>query len=371
MRFPFKTDGLAVPVTISNKTFFRLATLTVATILILMVVKRAEPAIVIIFVAFFFTLALNAPVHWMSSKIPGKRKGSRALATTISFLLVIALIALFLANIGPPLAKQTDNLIKAAPRLVRDLHDQNSSIGQFIRHNHLQGEVNNISSQLSDRLKHAGGTALSTIASIGNSLFFVVTVLVLTFMMLVEGPRWVSFFHRVMPARHHELTDRLAGEMYGVIKGYVNGQVLLALIAAAFITPAVLLLHVSYGAAMIVVIFIGGLIPMVGHPISAVIVASVALVHSVTAAIIILIYYLIYMQIENYVIQPRIQATATNMSPLLVLMSLIVGVSFGGLIGGLIAIPAAGCLRIALLEYLRSLGVIHSTDRASVEAETK
>ena len=126
--------------------------------------------------------------------------------------------------------------------------------------------------------------------------------------------------------------------------------------------PAVLLLHISYPAALIVVIFVCGLIPMIGHTLGAIIVTLVALFHSTSAAIIILAYYLLYQQIENYLIQPRVQANSTNMSPLLVFASVIVGISFGGLFGGLIAIPVAGCLRIVVLEYLRSQKIIDTPE---------
>jgi predicted PurR-regulated permease PerM len=119
-----------------------------------------------------------------------------------------------------------------------------------------------------------------------------------------------------------------------------------------------LILGISYPAALTVVVFICGLIPLVGHTIGAIIVSTVALFNSPWSALIVLIYYILYQQIENYIIQPRIQANSTNMSPLLVFASVIVGVSFGGLLGGLVAIPVAGCIRIALLDYLRAKNII-------------
>jgi len=158
----------------------------------------------------------------------------------------------------------------------------------------------------------------------------------------------------LVPVRHQDDADRLAHDMYRVVKGYVNGQVTLAAIAAAFIVPALFILGVSYPVALMVVVFVCGLIPMVGHTIGAIIVTSVALFHSPVSAIIILAYYILYQQIENYLIQPRIQANSTNLSPLLVFMSVIVGVSFNGLLGGLVAIPLAGCLRILTLYYLEA-----------------
>jgi predicted PurR-regulated permease PerM len=158
--------------------------------------------------------------------------------------------------------------------------------------------------------------------------------------------------------------------MYRVIKGYVNGQVLLALIASLLIAPMLFILHIGYPIALVFVIFICGLIPMVGHTIGAIIVTLVALFHSPISAVIILAYYILYQQIENYAVQPRVQASSTQMSPLIVFSSVLLGVSFGGLLGGLVAIPIAGCIRIVLLDYLRSRKVIGPAE-TELTAETK
>lgn len=190
----------------------------------------------------------------------------------------------------------------------------------------------------------------------------------MTFMMLIEGPRWVRFFRDIIPDEHHDRADRLARDMYRVVKGYVNGQVVLALLAAILILPVFLIVGVSYPAALVVVVFICGLIPLVGHTIGAIIVSTVALFTSPWAALIVLGYYILYQQIENYVIQPKVQANSTNMSPLLVFASVIIGVSFGGLLGGLVAIPVAGCLRIVLLDYLHTKKIIEpATVKAALE----
>jgi predicted PurR-regulated permease PerM len=369
-----KSEAEATPevaLTISFPTFFRLALLVILTIILLGALHKASHALLLIFVAFFLTLALNGPVYWLSKQLPGKRRGSRSLATSLSFLLIIVLLGAFLASIVPPLVHQTENLVKAAPQLVQNLRNQNSGVGKLIRRYHLEKQVNNFSGQLGERLKNVGGEAFSTVQRVGSSFFSLLTILVLTFMMLVEGPRWLNFLHDVVPDKHHDLADRLMHDMYRVIKGFVNGQVTLAALASLLIMPAVLILHIGYPAALMVVIFICGLIPLVGHTIGAIIVTLVALFHSTSAALIILAYYILYQQIENYLIQPRIQANSTNMSPLLVFMSVVVGVSFGGLFGGLIAIPAAGCLRIVLLEFLRSHNIIDTPRFKAATHETK
>ncbi len=360
-----------VAISITNQTFIRVALLTIGTVGLLLSVQKAAHALLLVFTAFFLALALNGPVHWLGKQLPGKRRGSRSLATSISFLVVVLFLGGFIASLAPPLIKQTESFVTAAPHLVKEFRGQDSQTGRFIRQHHLEKQVDGFSSQLSDRLKHVGGSAFSTIQKIGNSVFSLLTILVLTFMMLVEGPSWLAFIREIIPDKNHKKADDLAREMYRVIKGYVNGQVLLAALAALLIMPAVLVLHISYPVALMVVIFICGLIPMVGHTIGALIITLVALFHSSSAAIIILSYYIFYQQLENIFIQPRIQANSTDMSPLLVFMSVVIGVSFGGLIGGLVAIPVAGCIRIAILEYLRTKKIIDEPEFTELTTEPK
>lgn len=356
-------DTSSVELVVSTRTVIKVVLVVVLSLLLLDALRLASHALLLIFTAFFLALALNSPVHWLASRIPGKRRGSRALATTLSFLVVVALLSLFIWSLVPPLVRQTESFINAAPRLVHNLHDTNNTIGKVVQRYHLENEVNKASAQLAARLKNIGGTAVSTVTRIGSSLFSMLAILALTFMMLIEGPRWLRFIKSLFPPSRRPAVDRLAADMYRVVKGYVNGQVALAALAALLISPALFILHISYPAALIVVIFICGLIPLVGHTIGAIIVTLVALAHSLPSALIILAYYILYQQIENYLIQPRIQANTTNMSPLLVFMAVVIGVSFSGLFGGLVAIPVAGCLRILALDYLDNHnGRLHSTD---------
>lgn len=351
-----------VRVTISNRTVIRVLLLVLVSYLFLIALGKATHALTLIFIASFLSLALNAPVHALAQSIPGKRKGSRTLATGISFFIIIALLGGFIASLAPPLVKQTSSFINEAPTLVEQLRSEDSSAGKFIRKHKLEAQVDKFSSQLASRLKNLSGSAVSTITRVGSSVFSVLTVLVFTFMMLIEGPRWIKFARRLLPDEQEPHFEKLARDMYKIVKGYVNGQVLLAAIASLFIVVPLFLLHVSYPIALMVIVFICGLIPLVGHTIGAVIVSAVALFHSPVAALIVLAYYITYQQIENYAIQPRIQANSTDMSPLLVLMSVIVGVSFSGLLGGLVAIPIAGCTRILVLDYLNRKNLLDASD---------
>lgn len=371
IRFFKNNKPTEVSIIISAQTYLKLVIMVVGTILILGALHKASHALLLIFIAFFLALALNSPVYLVSQRLPGKWRDNRPLATTISFLVVLILLIVFIASIVPPLVRQTESFISIAPHLIQSFRNQNSEIGNLIRRYHLEKQINNFSSQLSDRLKNAGGAAFSTAHKIGSSIFSLISILVLTFMMLAEGAHWLKFGKELIPENKQPLSEQLALDMYKVIKGFVNGQVTLALLASCLIFPALLILHISYPIALLVVIFTCGLIPMIGHTIGAIIVTTVALFHSTSAAIVILAYYIFYQQVENYLIQPRIQANSTNMSPLLVFMSVVVGVSFGGLLGGLVAIPIAGCLRILVIEYLRYKKIINKPTLKSELADTK
>lgn len=341
-----------VSLTISATTFVKVLLLILVTTIVLSMLRRAEYALTLIFVAFFLAVALNAPVSWVERHLPGSLRGSRTSATSFAFLIVILVLGAFIASLIPPIVRQTETFINDAPHIVQDLRSQNGSFNRFVEQYHLQGQIDQASAGLLDRLKNSTGTAISAVGHITTSIFSIVTILVLTFMMLVEGPTWLQFLRQLVPSRRRAHVEELAGGMYKAVKGYVNGQVLMAVIAALVLLPGMLIFHVNYAVALMAVVFICGLIPMVGHTIGAVIVTFVALFTSPISAIGILIYYILYQQIESYLVQPRIQANTTNLSPLLVLVSVVVGVSFGGLLGGLVAIPAMACLRVWALDYM-------------------
>ncbi len=342
-----------VEVTISNRTLVRVIIIILIAIGLVQAFISVERSMLLLFIAFFLALALNAPVARIAGLLPGRIRGNRLVATSISYLLVILVLTAFGFYAIPPFIHQTAKFISAAPHLVKETQNQQTSLGHFVRVHHLENFVNTLSKNISTQLKNIGGKAFNGITTAAEDIFYVLAVIVLTFMMLVEGPRWLSTLRELFFTKDEKKeVERIAGEIYRVVRGYVNGQVSLAFIAAVLIGPALFIMGVSYPIALMVVIFICGLIPLIGHTIGAVIVTTVALFHSLTAAIVVLIWYIIYINFENYILQPRIQANTTKMSPLLVFAAIIVGVNFDGIVGGLIAIPVAGSIRILVIEYL-------------------
>jgi predicted PurR-regulated permease PerM len=362
---------MRVEVTVSTQTVLRVLVLVFAAIIAVAALKQAMSALFLIGAAFFLTLALNGPVQALARRLPGRLRGKRSVATTISFLVVVLAFSVFIATTVPVLVRQTEAFINSVPGFVSDMQREDSEIGKFIQKYRLEGQIEDFTNDLQDRARSISASAFRTLGKIGASIFALLTVLVLTFMMLIEGPRILRFFRELIPRSKRVHADRLASDMYRVVRGYVNGQVTLAALAALIILPMMFILGISYPIALMVVVFICGLIPMVGHTIGAIIVTLIALFTSPFAAITILAYYILYQQIENYLIQPRIQANSTDMSPLLVFGSVVIGVTFGGLIGGLFAIPIAGCIRILVLDYLVNHELITPKTAPVIEDEAE
>jgi predicted PurR-regulated permease PerM len=356
-----KPSDPVVEITVSSRTVVRVLLLVVATMLGLAALKQASHALTLIFIAFFLALALNPPVHWIAQRLPGKRRGSRALATALSFLIIVGILGAFLGSIVPPIVKQTSNFVSSAPRLAQQLRGSDTPVGRFVERYNLEPQIDKATGDLTGRLRGISGAAFSTISQVGSSLFSALTVLALTFMMLIEGPHWFGWIKRLLPPNRRRDAETLAVRMYKVVKGYVNGQVTLAAIASVLILPMLFILHIPYPFALMFVVFVCGLIPMIGHTIGAILVTLVALTESPVSAVVILAYYILYQQIENYVVQPRIQANSTEMSPLLVFTAVVIGVSFSGLLGGLVAIPVMGCIRVAALYWLETRDQRRST----------
>ncbi len=357
-----KDQETEVWLNISTRTVVRTILLIVGAFLLFLAARKSAHALVLIFTAFFLALALNAPVHWLSKAYPGKKRDSRTLGTLLAFLIVVVVLGGFIALVTPSLIRNTHSFILDVPHLIQEARDKHSAINTFVDRYHLQSQENTISNQITSRLHDLAGGAVSSITQLAKSLVSVIIILVLTFMMLVEGPHWVTTVHNIVPSKQSKRLKSLSDDMYKVIRGYVNGQVILAVLAAILIMPPVLVFHLANPLALMVIIFLAALIPLIGHWIGATIISLVALSHSPWAALFILAYYILYINIENYIIQPKLQANTTNLSPLLVFIAVVIGVSFGGLLGGLVAIPVMGCIRVLVVDFLHTRGELKRVD---------
>jgi predicted PurR-regulated permease PerM len=342
-----------VTVTVTNRTIFRAILWIVATILAYRFMGRISHGLTLIFASFFLALALNPVVSWMARRL---RIDSRVRATALAYFTVIAVISLFLALVTPPLVRQTRTFINSVPSTVQNFQSQNSKLAQTVRKYHVDEKLTQGAKDFASHYSNYGSTVLDTGRRIIEALASLLAVLVLTFMMLVEGPRWLELFWGVLPANKRSHHKRIALKMYRGVTGFVNGQVILAIIAGTFafiaLEIASHITHASVNAlALAGIVAVFGLIPLLGNPIAASLVVLLCLINTVSLGIIMLVYFIVYFFIENHTFQPYIQSRLNDLTPLTVFVAAILGVGFGGLLGAIIAVPAASAVKILVEDY--------------------
>jgi predicted PurR-regulated permease PerM len=351
----FGKEKKSQELTISNETILRVIGFVIAAGLLVNFFASIRHPLTLIFVSLFLALALNPAVTWVSNKLKNK---NRVKATAIAYVAVISVLIGFFILIFPPLISQTTDFIEDVPQILRDLEDGQGAVGEFVRRYNLQDQVIQVANDWAKDTSNITDQAVTTANRIVSNLVSIITVLILTFMMLVEGPRWMKLFWSQFPVKKREHGQELASKLYGVVTGYVNGQVLVAAIGALFAVTALFIATTIFGVTSVNPIAFGGivflfsLIPTVGVIISSSIVVIFSLFASVPLAITMLIFFIIYQQIENATIQPYIQSRANELTPLIVFVAAIVGIGFGGLLGAIIAIPLAGCAKVLIDDYV-------------------
>lgn len=337
-------------ITIDSGTIVRLFALAIATLLALGFLNAITRSLVLIFIAFFLTLALNPAVAWIAERLKSK---SRVRATGAAYLIVTTVLVAFSVLVLPPLVRQTIDFVDDVPSTLEDVKNEDSGVGRFVQKYNLESEVDEIASEISSKFNIADASepVLSTAGAVGTTIVSAITVFVLTFMMLVEGPAWMDRFWAFHPKNKRKHRKEMAHKMYKVVTGYVNGQLIIALIGGFFAFIALSIASSIFDVpvnevALAAIVSLFALLPLIGTTLGASIVVLSALFVSTPLAVTMAIFFVVYQQIENVTIQPFIQSRNSNMTPLMVFMAAIIGVGFGGLLGALVAIPVAGIIKV-------------------------
>jgi predicted PurR-regulated permease PerM len=342
-----------VTVEVTNKTIVRTILWIVVTVVFFKFVGQISHIITLVFAAFFLALALNPVVSWSRRMLKIK---SRAQATAVSYLMVVLFLIVFFVLITPPLVRQTREFISNIPENVAQFQHQNTTLARGVSRFHLDEKLNQGARDFASNYSNVGGKLLDTGKRIAETVASIFAVLVMAFMMLVEGPRWFDLYFNNLPERKRARQKKIASKMYKAVTGYVNGQVIIAAVAGVF---AFLTLEIagqiidapSNAVALGGIVFVFGIIPLFGNPIAATIVILVSLLNSATLALIMAIYFVVYFFIENHTFQPYVQSRLNDLTPLMVFIAALTGVAFGGILGAIVAIPAASAIKILVEDY--------------------
>ena len=336
---------------IPTRTIVKVLAVTFAFIGLLYFAYLTRTILVWLITAFALALALNPAVAWFQRFTP---KRNRLVATLMIFILLTGAISALAVLLVPPLISQTEQLVTDLPRYTNEVAKPGTFTGDIIQRYDLVDRIKASQSDFLSRLSDAGGTFVGILGGVFTSIIASLTIFGLTFFMLMEGPSWFGLFWRTQTNKNRrERLQRLAGEMYQAVGGYVLGKLVAALLAGLTTTIMLMILGVPFAVPMGLIVGILSIMPLIGATIGAIIVVLVTLFTSVSDAIIMAIFFTIYQQIENNVIQPVIFNRTVAVSPLLVFISVLLGTAVGGILGALIAIPFTASLQILAKDIYR------------------
>ena len=334
----------------TSRLILRAVLIVVAVVLVLYVVYLLRRPLSWLVIAVFIAIAVSGPVNVLSRHM---RRGFAIAVVYVTLLLIpIGLGALLI----PSLVNQGEDLANNAPEYAQDVTD-------FVNENETLRNLNDdydITTKLQDeaeKLPSKIGDAAGTLRDIGigfvNSVFAGLTILILSIFMVSGGRRWIERFLETRNPEQKERIGRALDHIGNAVGNYVAGALLQATIAGITSFIVLTILGVPFAGPLALVVFLFDLIPLVGATLAGLLVAVVTVFVNFPVALIVwVIYAIAYQQVENYVIQPQIQRRAVAVEPFVVLVAVLFGSTLFGIVGALLAIPAAASIQIAIREWM-------------------
>ena len=365
---------------VDTKTFVRFWLVILGFGLAGLFIWKALGALVIIGIALFLAIAIR-PLATRINRLT--KRDHAASSTVLAYTIVILFLGLVLAVVGPVVIEQTTQLVQQLPATFEHTlggWDGINDFGRTLGIDNLQHEITNALQSFSNSfVSNIGNTLVVSVSAIANVLTNVILTIVLSlFLSLVGRGIMVSFWKMLEGKRKNatiQAVKRLTDRMINVVSTYFSHQVMVAFLDGCVVTIVVLLLAFVFGfqgslaLPMGLVAFLFYLIPMFGPIISCALITLILLFSSPAAAVVFLIFYIIYAQVENNVIAPKIQGNALNLPATMILVAIIVGMNVFGLVGAIIAIQIEGCIRVLFEEVPNLREAERRNDVAEIRLE--
>ena len=333
---------------LSTRAIVRIVLTVIVCVLALYLIYLLRRPLTWIFIAGFLAIALSGPVNLLQSRM---RRGA---AVGIVYTALVLVPVAIMAALVPPIVTQGNNLAQSLPEYARDLSEfvqENERLRQLEADYDITGKLEEQAAKLPARLGDAAGVLSDIGVGVVNSLFASITIIVLSIFMINSARGWLDAFADRYPPDRARWLKRLYDRIRATVGNYVAGALLQATIAGVLAWIMLSILGVPYALPLSVVVFLLDLVPLVGATLGAIIVGVVTLFSDFPVDTIIwVVFSVIYQQVENTVIQPRIQARAVAVHPLVVLVSVLFGSTLFGVLGALLAIPVAAAIQITIRE---------------------
>lgn len=353
---------------VDTRTFIRFWLVLLGIALIILFLYKALTGLIIVGISIFLALALNPLVHKLNKflgKHFGMDKNHKTASAVLAYTIIVSIFVAIIIIVGPVVVNETAKFVRNLPNTLQDFGnwEQVNNFGKNIGIDNLQAQISEGATALSKNIfGNIGSTVVTSISTIADVITKGVLILVLTLLFLLEGPGIMDYFWSKLSARKEDaksvsVAKRIVNRMGKVVSTYVSHQAIVGLIdglaVALFVFILSLIFNFSAGLAvpMGLMAALFYLIPLFGQIISACLVVAILAFSSPAAAIIFGLVYIVYAQIENNVIAPKIQGSALKLPAVAILGSMVIGMYMFGLLGAIIAIPIAGCIRVLIEEY--------------------
>jgi predicted PurR-regulated permease PerM len=322
----------------------------IAVVLAVYLIYRLRQPIGILLLALFVAVAVSGPVNVLSRHM---RRGLAILLTYVTVILVpLMILALLVVPVINGAVAFADHVPEYAQRFSNQVQHGNGTLHDLNQKYDFTATLQKKADALPSRIGDAAGVAANVSLGIVNSIFQLVTIIVLSVFMVAGGRSWADRGLGLLgPDRAALLRGTIDG-MATAVGSYIAGALAQAAIAGVTTFLVLTILGVPYAAALAVLVAIFDLIPLVGATIAAVIVGIVTVFEGWPADTIIwTIWAIAYQQVENYVIQPRIQSRAVKLHPFLIILSVLLGAKLLGVLGAILAVPVAAAIQIGIRDW--------------------
>jgi predicted PurR-regulated permease PerM len=331
---------------LTTRQIARIIFTTAGFLVLLYLLVQIRSTLLLLAIAVFFAVALGPAVDFFA-----RGRMPRAAAILLVYVLIFCIFSGVLALIVPPVVNGATDLSRDIPSYVNDLRS-NSAIREFDNKYDLTTKLSEEADKLPDKLGDAAGALQSIAAGVVNAAFQLLTILTMTFFLLLDGKRIANFLITRFGRHREERLRDIAERIYKSTSGYVAGALTITSINGILTFVVLTLLRVPFAVPLAVMMSFFGLIPLVGATIGGVLILIVTLFTDFPSATIIYgIFLIFYQQLENNVLQPFIFKRTVNVPPLVVIVAILAGSSMLGIVGALVAIPIAAALQIVIKEF--------------------
>jgi predicted PurR-regulated permease PerM len=331
---------------VPTRTILATIGLLLVTALLLYILVHILQVVTWLVVGAFFAVALAPVVGWVQQRVFGGRR--RSLATLLVFVVAFLVLAGVVTAFAVPLAQEGTKVAGQLPELIGDARAGRGPVGDLLERTHALQWVQDNQDRIGEFAGGLTSPAAGILSGVATGIAGFFTVLVLAYLMVLEGPKMVDGTLNLFEPATGTRIRRVATDCARSVTGYLSGNLLISVICGTLTYVVLKVSGVPFAGLIALFVGLADLVPLVGATIGGVVAVLAGFIHSVPAGIAVLVFFVVYQQLENHLLQPLVFARTVKVNPLTVIVAILVGVELAGILGALLAIPVASIIQVIL-----------------------